>query len=636
MLNALREKTQGLMGGALLVALVVPFVLWGVSSYFGGATAVYVAQGRGIRISQPAFQQALARQRAAMANAFGKDLNPALLTTTRFKMAVLSGLINRDLLLANARQAGYAVSAMQLAEEIRHIPAFRVHNAFNESRYQALLAQQGYSVAGFERRVRDLTLLNQAKVGILASAFVPTPTITQALALLAEHRRISYTIVTPQKYLGQEPVTPAAIKQYYTTHTEEFRLPQKVRVVYLMLSPGVIVRHMKASAIAVSTLQRAYRHHLAQFTLPQKRLVAHILIALPRHPTAAMVARARKRLLAIRTQILHGASFGAMARRYSQDPSSAVHGGRLGYLTAADLSKPVAQAVFALPVGGVSAPVLGHSGLHLLKVLAIRPAVQEPFAAVRAQVQQLVERARARQRLYHLSERLRNAAFEHPHSLGPAAHELGLTLHESGWFSRTGGSGVAALPKVVKAVFHAKVLAGRRNTHAIPIGEDALLVAHVVQRQAARTETLAAARPAIIQKLRLSLATARVRTLTSQLVAQVKKGVPFATAVTRAGLVLKTSSPLVAGSGVLPQPLMRAVFSAAVPVSAVPTRVGLANGSQALFIVRQVVFGNAARHPQLAQKIAAALTEEAGVNAYTDYMNTLRARAHVHINRSAL
>ncbi|WP_366526507.1 SurA N-terminal domain-containing protein, partial [Acidiferrobacter sp.] len=46
MLNALREKTQGVMGTVLLVALVVPFALWGVSSYFGGASQVYVARGR--------------------------------------------------------------------------------------------------------------------------------------------------------------------------------------------------------------------------------------------------------------------------------------------------------------------------------------------------------------------------------------------------------------------------------------------------------------------------------------------------------------------------------------------------------------------------------------------------------------
>ena len=636
MLNALREKTQGLMGMALLVVLVVPFVLWGVSSYFGGSSTVYVARGRGLRITESAFQVALARQRVAFEKAFGKSLNPAVLSSQRFKKAVLEGLINKTLLLSNARKSGYTTNRTTLAEEIRQIPAFRVKGHFSLARYRAVLAGEGFTVPRFERQVRDLTLLNQVKVGLLASAFVPTPELQEAAALLGQKRSIAYVVLSPRPLLKKIRVTAPEIQQYYATHSQDFRLPQKIRIAYILLSPQAVMQHMHAK-VGMSALQRAYQSHIQDFTQPAQRLVRHILIALPRHPTAAEVAQAKAKLETIRSEILHGAHFAALAKRYSEDQGSAAAGGSLGYVTQSELSKPLGKAAFALPLDHVSAPIVGHSGVHLVEVMAMRSATVTPFAAVRGQLTRMVMRLRARKQLYHLSERLRNAAFEHPHSLGPAAQKLGLTLHESGWFGRTGGHGIASLPQVVKAVFAPKVLAGRRNTHAIPLGENATLVAHVIARKTARSEPLAMARPAIIQQIRRGQALALVKQKESLLLRELQKGASLTTVAHQMGLVVTVPAAFESAASGLPHALVKAVYEARPPGHHPrPGVAKLKGGRLAVFVVRKVVMGRVNPTGPRYTKLEQSFTNGAGVETYLAYLKSLREKAHVHIHAGAL
>lgn len=636
MLNALREKTQGLMGMALLVVLVVPFVLWGVSSYFGGGSTVYVARGRGLRITEPAFQAALAHQRVAFERAFGKSLNPAVLSSQRFKKAVLDGLINKALLLRNARKSGYTTNRTTLAEEIRQIPAFRVKGHFNLARYRAVLAAEGFTVPRFERQVRDLTLLNQVKVGLLASAFVPTPELQEAAALLGQKRSIAYVVLSPAPFLKNIHVTAAQVQQYYATHSQDFRLPQKIRIAYVLLSPQAIMQHMQTK-VGMRALQKAYQSHIQDFTQPAQRLVRHILIALPQHPTAAQIADAKAKLMAIRAQIEHGARFSVLAKRYSQDQGSAAAGGSLGYVTQSELSKPLGKAAFSLPLHQVSAPIVGQSGVHLLEVMGVRPATVTPFAAVRGELIRMVMRKRARKQLYHLSERLRNAAFEHPHSLGPAAHKLGLPLHESAWFGRTGGHGIASLPQVVKAVFAPKVLAGRRNTHAIPLGEDATLVAHVIARKAARSEPLAMARPMIIQHIRRAQALALVKQKESLLLRELQKGASLTAVAHQMGLVVTVPAAFGSAAPGLPRTLVKAVYEARPPRHHPrPGVAKLKKGRLAVFVVRKVIMGKVNPTGPRYLKLEQSFTNDAGVETYLAYLKTLREKAHVHVHAGAL
>jgi peptidyl-prolyl cis-trans isomerase SurA len=80
-------------------------------------------------------------------------------------------------------------------------------------------------------------------------------------------------------------------------------------------------------------------------------------------------AEARQRLLDIRSQILAGKSFGALAILYSEDPESAKNYGEIGFLTRGELEKEYADAAFSLTKNSVSRIVETKYGFHLIQLI---------------------------------------------------------------------------------------------------------------------------------------------------------------------------------------------------------------------------------------------------------------------------
>lgn len=80
-------------------------------------------------------------------------------------------------------------------------------------------------------------------------------------------------------------------------------------------------------------------------------------------------ADARQRLLDIRSDILAGRSFNALAILYSEDTESAKKGGEIGYLGRGELEKPYADVAFSLNKNTVSKIVETKYGFHIIQLI---------------------------------------------------------------------------------------------------------------------------------------------------------------------------------------------------------------------------------------------------------------------------
>ena len=120
------------------------------------------------------------------------------------------------------------------------------------------------------------------------------------------------------------------------------------------LNDKEVIEHLTAEA---------YQH------LKEEVNVSHILFAVAEDAAPADTLAAYNAALDVRKQVLAGTDFSTAARQYSKDPTAAMNGGNLGYLTAFQVVYPLELAAYATPVGSVSAPVRSRSGYHLVKVL---------------------------------------------------------------------------------------------------------------------------------------------------------------------------------------------------------------------------------------------------------------------------
>nr|WP_236844162.1 peptidylprolyl isomerase [Bordetella sp. 02P26C-1] len=133
----------------------------------------------------------------------------------------------------------------------------------------------------------------------------------------------------------------------------------------------------------------------------------HILIK-----TSAVMSddQARQRLQQIRQRVVNGgAKFADMARQYSED-SSAPQGGDLGWVNPGEMVPAFEQAMNALPVGGISEPVLSPFGWHLIQVEERREHdVSDELQ--RMQARQILFERRAEPAFEDWLEQLRNGAY---------------------------------------------------------------------------------------------------------------------------------------------------------------------------------------------------------------------------------
>jgi len=126
-----------------------------------------------------------------------------------------------------------------------------------------------------------------------------------------------------------------------------------------------------------------YKAHKSTYVTPKTRQVAHILVS------------SKARALQIETQLKSGASFAALAKKYSKDTGSKNSGGKLcvahGTSTAdgscVTTVAPFDKAAFSLKTGEVSAPVHSTYGWHVIKAEAeVTPAHTTPLSAVKSTI----------------------------------------------------------------------------------------------------------------------------------------------------------------------------------------------------------------------------------------------------------
>lgn len=102
-------------------------------------------------------------------------------------------------------------------------------------------------------------------------------------------------------------------------------------------------------------------------------------------------------------------TFEEVARQFSEDGSAAA-GGDLGWSTPGTMVPEFEQAMNALPVGGVSAPVLSRFGVHLIQVVERREVALEP-RQLREQARNVIREQKFEQTYIDWAKELRARAY---------------------------------------------------------------------------------------------------------------------------------------------------------------------------------------------------------------------------------
>jgi transcriptional regulator of met regulon len=98
----------------------------------------------------------------------------------------------------------------------------------------------------------------------------------------------------------------------------------------------------------------------------------HILISIPPaeegQTSEELKKLARKKIADIYNQLVKGADFGELAKKYSEDPGSAANGGELGFFGTGQMIQEFEKQAFSLKEGSYSKPFETLYGFHIVQV----------------------------------------------------------------------------------------------------------------------------------------------------------------------------------------------------------------------------------------------------------------------------
>jgi len=149
------------------------------------------------------------------------------------------------------------------------------------------------------------------------------------------------------------------------------------------------------ATVSDADVKKYYDQNKAQYGTPEQRNVAHILV------------KSKSLADKLYNQLKAGANFGALAKKYSQDPGSKTNGGKLT-ISKGQTVATFDQMAFLLKTGAISHPVKSQYGYHIIKALGdIKPATVTAFAKVKASIRQTLLQQKKNQAMQSWSDKLK-------------------------------------------------------------------------------------------------------------------------------------------------------------------------------------------------------------------------------------
>ncbi|MDF2867297.1 MAG: surA 2 [Gammaproteobacteria bacterium] len=522
MLQSIRDRSQGWLTWFLVITICISFALWGIHSYFEGAsTPQIVASVNGNAITKQQLQSTYEhlRQQQQAENAS----NFPIVTEQQLKREALAQIIQTKVLSQAALDGGYRVSQAQLNAIVAQIPAFKVNDKFSPERFTEILSRMGYNPDSFFQDLQADLLQNQVQLGFVYSAFALPNEVQQVQALLNQRRDIAYTVIAASQFKEKVKLTDEQLINYYNQHqTSEFRMPEQVSINYIELELNKIAAEQK---ITEQEIRQYYQDNLANVTEPARYHLAHILIRLPKAATEQQLAEVQQKLAKLNAQLKTNPNFSELVKTYSDDVVSAKQEGDLGWLHLVDLEPAVAKLAAKLTKPGmITEPVQTQYGYEVIKLLAIEPEKVKSFAQVKANIKQRLEQQKAQQLFTELSDKLADLSFSNPDSLDTSAKQLGLTIQQTSLFTREGGNtSLTRNPKIIAAAFNKDVLEGS-NSDLIEVVPGHVIVLRVNHFKPATPVPFANAKSAIKTKLQKQAMQNLAKQDSEQIIAGLKAG----------------------------------------------------------------------------------------------------------------
>ncbi len=393
MLRVLREHASSWMLKGILILVAVTFISWGGYSFFREKKMTYVAKVNDTTIDwreyNDAFQNAVKQYRDALGPSFSEKMIEEL----GLKDKILDGLIDKILILQEAKRLGFSIPDDELRAGIESIPAFQINGQFDRRNYERFLRVNRMTPDEFEQSQRENLLISKA-VSLIKTNEGKVSDDEVLDTYLFENERINLTFlkIAPDSFKSQVNANDIEMKDYYEKHREEFRIPAFVQIQYLFFRPSDFESEIRVSPDEV---KRYYDQRKNTFKIPKQIRVRNILVKTGTQESPDQLEAKKKKAEEILEKAKKTKDFGSLAKQYSEG-QNASKGGDLGWVQKGMLGEPMESILFSMKAGDLSGVLSGKEGFLIFKIEEVKEEKQKSFEEVRTQILEALKKEKTK------------------------------------------------------------------------------------------------------------------------------------------------------------------------------------------------------------------------------------------------
>jgi peptidyl-prolyl cis-trans isomerase D len=419
-------------------------------------------------------------------------------------------LIYRELLIQAAKAQDLGVDPTLISDLILDIEQFQTDGKFDEDRFRYAIRSQGYtSSSKFTEMLTDQFLVEQLSNGIINSSFVTDSELTTLIALAEQKRSFDYARLALKPFKDAVALTDTQIAEYYEENLLQYMTERKLSIEYIELNSTMLLQDQE---VTEEDILARFEQEKQSAEDTNSLRAAHILLS-----------EANDELIAeVQSKIDAGDDFAQLAADYSEDVATAENGGDLGFTTGDTFPESFEDALAALELGQVSAPVETVSGTHFVKLLEIEKT-EFLFEEQSERIAQELKQEAADSLMVEKLENLKEMAFN-ADNLQEVAEDLALVANVSEPFTVNGGAGIASSTAVVNAAYSPEVADDGYASEVLDLGDDNYVVLKLKEDFPSRQQSLEEVKANLISSLTNTIAQANIDAKAEEIQARLTAG----------------------------------------------------------------------------------------------------------------
>lgn len=435
MLSSMRKHASSWIIKFILGIIILAFIPFGYGIY-QDRRGTPVATVNEDPIFFDDFNRVYTNLLAQVRDTYGGNLDEEALASLQLKRRAVDQLIERKLLLAEARRMDLKVSDQEVAQAIGSIEVFQTAGSFDPRRYEYILERNRLTTEMFEAQQKEDLLIEKLQRIMTEGVKVSEDEARQWYDWRNASVNLAFVKVPYVRYQEIDP-GDEELREFFESNQENYRTEKQVKARYLVFA---FDRYRDQVEVSEEELREYYDNHPDEFHTPKTVEARHVLIKVEQNAPEEAVETARRRAQEVHQKAVDGADFAELAVQYSEGPS-ADNGGYLGTFRRESMVAPFADKAFSMGAGEISEPVRTRFGWHVIKVEAVNEETTESFESARETIRNQKIDEKAKTRAYDEALLVYETTFE-AEDLVRNAEERDMQLQQTDFFDAGGPESV--------------------------------------------------------------------------------------------------------------------------------------------------------------------------------------------------